>query len=66
MGKIQGIESLRKYLESVDYPLTEEQINDFMAKRKIPHSKSYGKMIIFDLSHIDWWVAQQRKTVLKS
>lgn len=62
MGKIQGIEKLRKYLESVGYPLTEEKVNELMASRKIPHSKSYGKTIIFDLSHIDWWVEEQRKT----
>lgn len=62
MKKIQGVKSLLGYLESVDYPLTEEQVNELLSKRKIPHSSLYGKVIMFELSHIDWWIAEQRKT----
>ncbi|WP_282019737.1 hypothetical protein [Planomicrobium okeanokoites] len=62
MGKIQGIENLLVYLDSVGYPLTEQQINEFLLARKIPHSKPYGNMIVFDRVHIQWWVDMQRKT----
>ena len=61
MKKVQGVKSLLKYLEAADYPMTEERVQEFMAQRKIPHSQSYGDMIFFDLSHIDWWIAEQRK-----
>ena len=62
MGKIQGIENLLVYLDSVGYPLTEQQINEFLLARKIPHSKPYGNMIVFDRANIQWWVDMQRKT----
>lgn len=62
MSKIQGVKSLLTYLESVDYPITEGQLNDYLAKRKIPHSKTYGDIIFFDQAHIDWWIVEQRKT----
>ncbi|WP_422123473.1 hypothetical protein DHX103_01280 [Planococcus sp. X10-3] len=64
MEKIQGIDNLLIYLDSVDYPLSEQQINEFLSAKKIPHSKPYGSMIIFDRSHIEWWVELQRKTDL--
>lgn len=64
MGKIQGIENLLVYLDSVGYPLTEQQINEFILNKKIPHSKPYGNMTIFDCSHIAWWVDMQRKNEL--
>ncbi|MFD1030927.1 hypothetical protein [Metaplanococcus flavidus] len=64
MAKIQGIENLLIYLESVGYPLSEQQINEFLSAKKIPHSKPYGNMIVFDRSHIEWWVKMQRKTDL--
>lgn len=62
MGKIQGIENLLVYLDLVGYPLSEQQIIEFLLARKIPHSKPYGTMIVFDCSHIEWWVDKQRKT----
>lgn len=62
MKKIQGIKKLLVYLESVGYPLTEEQVNELLANREIPHSNLYGKILMFELSHIDWWIAEQRKT----
>jgi hypothetical protein len=61
MKKVQGIKSLLEYLEAADYPMTEERVQELMAQRKIPHSRSYGKTIFFDLGHIDWWIAEQRK-----
>lgn len=61
MKKVQGVKDLLKYLHSVDYPMTEEQINDCIAKRTIPHSQSYSRTIFFDLKHIDWWILEQRK-----
>jgi len=38
-----------------------EEITDLMLKRKIPHRKAYQDIIIFNLEHIDWWIAEQRK-----
>ena len=61
MGKIQGISSLMKYLDSVEFSLTEEEVENFLIQRKIPHTKSFGNMVIFDLVHIDWWISEQRK-----
>lgn len=66
MKKVQGVKSLLKYLEAADYPMTEERVHDFIARRKIPHSQSYGEMIFFDLDHIDWWIAEQRKLESKN
>lgn len=62
MGKIQGIPRLLDYLEQRRYPMTEEQIQILLSKRKIPHAKPYGDMILFDEGHIDWWIEAQRKT----
>lgn len=62
MGKIQGIENLLVYLDSVGYPLSEQQINEFLLARKIPHSKPFGKMIVFNHDHIKWWVKLQKQT----
>lgn len=64
MAKIQGIENLLVHLESLGYPLTEQQIQNFLTEKKIPHSKPYGDLIVFDCSHIEWWVKMQRKTDL--
>jgi hypothetical protein len=61
MKKIQGVKGLLGYFQSVDYPMTEELINDCIAKRTIPHSRSYANTIFFDLSHIDWWISEQKK-----
>ncbi|EMF46248.1 hypothetical protein B481_1975 [Planococcus halocryophilus Or1] len=61
LRKIQGLSKLVSYLESVGYPMTAEEITDLMLKRKIPHRKAYQDIIIFNLEHIDWWIAEQRK-----
>lgn len=61
MKKVQGVKDLLKYLQSVDYPMTEDQIRQCIAKRTIPHSQSYANTIFFDLDHIDWWISEQRK-----
>lgn len=66
MVKIQGVGNLLTYLESVGYPLTEQQINEFIEAKTIPHSKPYGGRIVFDSSHMDWWVDLQRKHGIKS
>ena len=60
MSKIQGVASLLEYLNSVDYPLTEEQLQMYLHQRKIPHN-SFGDTVFFELVHIDWWIAEQRK-----
>ncbi|MDN5709197.1 MAG: hypothetical protein L0G95_07140 [Planococcus sp. (in: firmicutes)] len=62
MGKIQGIPKLLEYLEQRSYPMTEEQIQQLLSKRTIPHARPYGDMILFDENHIEWWIEEQRKT----
>lgn len=66
MTKIQGVNDLRKYLESAGYPRTEEEIIESIAKRQIPHSQSYSNTFFFDLEHIDWWIEQQQKKEYKN
>lgn len=66
MTKIQGVKELQKYLKSVGYPRTEEQINESIEKRQIPHSQSYANTIFFDVEHIDWWISQQQKVESKN
>ena len=62
MGKIQGIPKLLEYLEQRSYPMTEEQIQQLLSERTIPHARPYGDMILFDENHIEWWIEEQRKT----
>jgi len=60
MRKAHGIKDLIAYLESVNFPLTEERINDLILKREIPHLRPFGNTLVFNLDHIDWWISQQR------
>ncbi|WP_038705428.1 hypothetical protein [Planococcus sp. PAMC 21323] len=64
MRKIQGLSKLVSYLESVGYPMAADEITDLMTRRKIPHRRAYQDIIIFNLEHIDWWIAEQRKQQL--
>jgi hypothetical protein len=66
LTKIQGVNDLMEYLASAGCPRTEEQINESIAKRQIPHSQSYANTIFFDLRHIDWWISQQLKNESKN
>ena len=61
MRKVQGIKSLLVYLDSVDYPISEEELTLLVQNGAIPHSILIRNMIIFDLAHIDWWVAERRQ-----
>ncbi|MBU0905847.1 MAG: hypothetical protein KKF57_11700 [Firmicutes bacterium] len=61
MRKVQGIKSLMVYLDSVDYPLSEEKLSSLVQNGAIPHTIPIRNMIIFDLAHIDWWVAERRQ-----
>lgn len=61
MRKVQGIKSLMVYLDSVDYPLSEDKLSSLIQNRAIPHTIPIRNMIIFDLAHIDWWVAERRQ-----
>lgn len=64
MTKILGLKNLLSYLETVDYPMTEQRIEELMAQRTIPHSRTFNDMVSFDIEHIDWWVNEQRKNEL--
>ncbi|WP_033544061.1 hypothetical protein [Planococcus sp. CAU13] len=66
MGRIHGIKNLITYLKSVDYPLSEQEINGFLEAKTIPHSRPYGDLIVFECSHIEWWVDLQRNKESKS
>ncbi|RJS59322.1 hypothetical protein [Bacillus sp. PK3_68] len=60
MRKVHGIKNLIAYLEFVDFPLTEEQVNDLLLKKELPHLRPLKHLIVFNLDHIDWWISQQR------
>ncbi|MGG3450494.1 hypothetical protein ABER98_11515 [Domibacillus aminovorans] len=60
MRSIQGINQLISYLDSVNFPLTEEKIHDLILKREIPHRRPINSLVIFDLDHIDWWINENR------
>lgn len=65
MTKIQGIENLLEYLNSIGFPMTEESIRNLLTQRKLPHSQPYGDIFLFDKDHIDWWVAEERKQIIE-
>jgi predicted DNA-binding transcriptional regulator AlpA len=60
LRKAYSIKELAEYLDAVKYPLSEDAILDLIQKRKLPHQRPFGDMIVFDLNHIDWWIDQQR------
>lgn len=59
MRKAYGIKSLMIYLESENYPITEEEINDLILNKKIPHLRPINNLLIFNLDHIDGWISDQ-------
>jgi hypothetical protein len=61
MRKVYGIKSLVSYLvERVNDPITEEDIHELIILKKIPHQRPIQGVIVFDLDHIDWWIAQRK------
>jgi hypothetical protein len=56
MRKIQGVKSLMAYFDSVNYPMTEENLIDLLARKELPHISPISSILIFDLNHIDWWI----------
>jgi len=61
MRKVQGVKSLMAYFDSVNYPMTEENLIDLMARKELPHISPISTIFIFDLNHIDWWIKEQNK-----
>ncbi|MCZ8535707.1 hypothetical protein M9R32_00720 [Paenisporosarcina quisquiliarum] len=61
MRKVQGVKSLMAYFDSVNYPMTEENLIDLMARKELPHISPISTILIFDLNHIDWWIKEQSK-----
>jgi hypothetical protein len=62
MRKDYGIKSLMIYLESVNYPITEEEIDDLILNKKIPHLRPIDNLLIFNLDHIDGWLSGKQST----
>lgn len=62
MRKVYGVKKLVIYLDSVGYPLTEEQINQLILNKEIPHLRPIGDIIAFNLEYIDWWISHQKIT----
>jgi len=56
LRKAVGIQSLVAYLQSVNYPLSEETVQKLIAAKRIPHQRLLGKTIIFNLDYIDSWI----------
>ena len=61
MRKVQGVKRLIAYFDSVNYPMTEENLIILMTQREIPHTSPLSNILIFDLNHIDWWINEQNK-----
>lgn len=61
MRKVQGVKRLIDYFDSVNYPMTEENLIILMTQREIPHTSPLSNILIFDLNHIDWWIKEQNK-----
>lgn len=61
MRKIQGVKSLMAYFDSVNFPMTEENLIDLLARKELPHISPISSILIFDLNHIDWWIKTQIK-----
>lgn len=63
MRRVNGIKKLSIYLDTVGYPLTEEEINELIINKEIPHLRPMGNMIVFNLDHIDWWNSHNQISV---
>ncbi|RDI45535.1 hypothetical protein [Falsibacillus pallidus] len=61
MRRVSGISSLVDYLHSVNYPLSEHEINELIQKKQLPHFKPMKNLLVFNLDHIDWWIEDQRE-----
>lgn len=57
MRTVQGISSVLSYLESVDYPVTEEDIQELLSDMD---ASSISQSSHFNLDHVDWWISQQQ------
>jgi hypothetical protein len=62
LRKVYGTQRLIEYLHSVDYPMTEEEINHLLLRKAIPHLSPINNILIFNLDHIDWWIKENPKT----
>lgn len=60
MKKIYGIKNLIAYLDSVSYPLTEDQIHQLIQSKDIPHLRPHENLLVFNTDHIDWWMNIQQ------
>ena len=60
MSKIYGIPNLVAYLVSAGYPLTEEQIQQSIAEKDIPHLRPTKNLFVFNSDYIDWWIQTKR------
>lgn len=54
MRKVKCVKSLMAYFDSVNYPMTKENLIDRMARKEVPHISPISGILIFDLNHIDW------------
>ncbi|WP_335869046.1 hypothetical protein [Bacillus sp. 2205SS5-2] len=62
MRKVTGIQPLIHYLHSVQYPLSEEKIQELIVRKQIPHLKRMNHVLIFNLDFIDSWIREQKKS----
>jgi hypothetical protein len=60
LRRVYGVKKLTTYLDSVGYPLTEEQIHQLILNKEIPHLRPIGDIIAFNLEHIDWWISHKK------
>jgi len=60
LRKVVSINKLLTYLQSVGYPLSEEEVKRLIKSRNIPHKRLLGDTLLFNLDHVDAWIKQQR------
>jgi hypothetical protein len=60
VSKIYGIPNLVAYLASAGYPASEEQIQQFIAEKDIPHLRPTKNLFVFNSDHSDWWIQTKR------
>lgn len=60
MRRVYGVKKLSLYLDTVGYPLAEEEIDRLILDKNIPHLKPMSNMIAFNLDHIDWWISHKQ------
>ncbi|WP_267900798.1 hypothetical protein [Falsibacillus albus] len=42
--------------------MNEEEINQLIIKKNIPHQRLMNNILVFNLDYIDWWIDNRKVT----